>query len=235
MPKNKTQLPVIQIGSRRIGIGYPSYFIADIAANHDGSLSRARRLIRLAKEAGADAAKFQHFRADKIVSGYGFEHLDGAQSHQSKWRRPVVEVYRKASVPWEWTAALRDACRRVGIDFFSAPYDLEAIDMLDAFVPAYKVGSGDINWSEALVRMAKKNKPVFLATGASAMPEVVKAVRTLLRYNRRLCLMQCNTNYTGDVRNLGYAQLDVLKTYTRTFPGMVLGLSDHTPGDLTVL
>jgi N-acetylneuraminate synthase len=107
--------------------------------------------------------------------------------------------------------------------------------MLDKFVPAYKVGSGDINWPDALVRIAKKQKPVFLATGASSLAEVTRAVQVIRRHNRLICLMQCNTNYTGDVKNLGYVQLNVLKTYAEKFPDAVLGLSDHTPGDIAVL
>ena len=87
----------IKIGSHTIGENEPVYFIADIAANHDGSLERAKRLIRLAKEAGADAAKFQNFRAPKIVSDYGFRSLGGQQSHQAKWKKSVFEVYGSQS------------------------------------------------------------------------------------------------------------------------------------------
>ena len=79
----------IQIGTHTIAENYPTYFIADISANHDGSLERARMLIRLAKEAGADAAKFQNFRAPKIVSDYGFKNMGGQLSHQSTWKKSV--------------------------------------------------------------------------------------------------------------------------------------------------
>lgn len=223
------------INGKKIGEGQPTYFIADIAANHNGSLAKAKELIFLAKKAGADAAKFQHFRAEKIVSQYGFESLGRSKSHQAKWKKSVFEVYRAASVPWKWTEELKRCCERAGIDFFSAPYDFEAIDMLDAHMPAYKIGSGDLNWTEALVRMAKKKKPVFLATGASEMAEVRKAVRKISAINPKLCLMQCNTNYTGSLENFRHVNLNVLKSYARQFPGIMLGLSDHTPGHATVL
>ncbi len=88
----------IKIGNKIIGPNHPTYFIADIAANHDGDLDRAKMLIRLAKEAGADAAKFQHFQAPKIVSDYGFTHMDSKVSHQSTWKKSVTEVYAAASV-----------------------------------------------------------------------------------------------------------------------------------------
>ena len=94
----------ITIGSASIGPNSPTYFIADIAANHDGDLSRALSLITLAAEAGADAAKFQHFRAEHIVSDYGFRNLGEQLDHQASWSKSVFEVYQDASLPWEWTA-----------------------------------------------------------------------------------------------------------------------------------
>ena len=120
----------LKIGNRPIGAGAPTYFIADIAANHDGDIERAKFLIRLAKEAGADAAKFQNFTADKIVSDVGFKSMGGQLSHQSKWKKSVFEVYQDASVPHDWTPVLKDECDRVGIDYFSSAYDFDAVDML---------------------------------------------------------------------------------------------------------
>jgi N-acetylneuraminate synthase len=225
----------IQIGLHKIGENHPTYFIADISANHDGSLERAKLLIRLAKEAGADAAKFQNFRAPKIVSDYGFRSMGGQVSHQSKWKKSVFEVYQDASIQFEWTPLLKDECDRVGIDYFSTPYDFEAIDMLDPYVPAYKIGSGDINWPEALERMSRKGKPVILATGASDMSDVQRAVQIILKINKQLVLMQCNTNYTASPDNFDYIHLRVLNTYHAMFPDVVLGLSDHTSGHATVL
>lgn len=225
----------IRIGSHVLGENHPTYFIADIAANHDGSLERAKQLIRLAKEAGADAAKFQNFRAAKIVSDLGFRSLGGQQSHQASWKKSVFEVYQDASIPFEWTEELKATCDEVGIDYFSSPYDFEAIDMLDDYMPAYKIGSGEITWPEALDRMARKGKPVILATGASDIGEVQKAVHTILAVNPQLVLMQCNTNYTASLENFDHIHLRVLQTYRLMFPDVILGLSDHTPGHATVL
>ena len=225
----------IRIGDRLIGDDHPTYFIADISANHDGELERAMRLIQLAKEAGADAAKFQNFRAPEIVSDYGFRALGGQVSHQASWRKPVFEIYQDASIPFEWTPLLKEECDRVGIHYFSSPYDFDAIDMLEPYVPAYKVGSGDITWLEALERMAEKGKPVILATGASDIGDVQRAVRTILNINQQLVLMQCNTNYTASLENFEHIHLRVLDTYRAMYPGVVLGLSDHTPGPATVL
>jgi N-acetylneuraminate synthase len=225
----------ITIGKHILGINHPTYFIADIAANHDGDFQRAKLLIRLAKECGADAAKFQNFQAPKIVSDYGFKSLGGQQSHQARWKRSVFEVYKSASVPFEWTDGLKKECDEVGIDFFSSPYDFEATDMLDAYVPAYKIGSGEIDWLEALEHIARKGKPVLLATGAANIGEVQRAVQTILAINPQLVLMQCNTNYTASLENFKYINLNVLKCYAEMFPELVLGLSDHTSGHATVL
>lgn len=225
---------VMKIDNRFIGLQYPTYFIADIAANHNGDLGQAKHLIELAKEAGAEAAKFQHFTAEKIVSARGFEVM-GNISHQAKWKKSVVEVYREASVPKSWTPVLKRHAEQVGIHFFSAPYDFEAIDALDAYMPAYKIGSGDITWLEALERIAVKQKPTFLATGASTMEEVEEAVEVFTRINPQLCIMQCNTNYTGNFENFKYINLNVLKTFALKFPNLLLGLSDHTPGLSTVM
>jgi len=224
-----------KIGGRVVGNDEPTYFIADIAANHDGELDRAVDLIRLAAEAGADAAKFQNFTAAKIVSDYGFKALGGQQSHQASWRNSVFEVYADASIPAEWTPTLKAACDEHGIDYFSAPYDREAIDMLDAYVPAYKVGSGDVDWLDSIRAMAAKGKPVLLATGAASLGDVVAAVETATDINPDICVMQCNTNYTGDPANLRFINLRVLQTYRQLFPDAVLGLSDHTAGNVTVL
>lgn len=226
---------IINIGNRAVGPDEPTYFIADIAANHDGSLERAKMLIKLAKEAGADAAKFQNFRAPKIVSDYGFSHMNAQVSHQAKWKQSVSEVYAAASIPFDWTPVLKEACDEVGIDYFSSPYDFEAIDMLEPYVPAYKIGSGDITWIEACERMAEKGKPVLLATGASEIGDVQRAVHAILPINPQLVLMQCNTNYTAEDGNFDNIHLNVLRTYGIMFPDVVLGLSDHTHGHATVL
>ncbi len=225
----------IQIGSRKIGPNHPTYFIADIAANHDGDLERAKMLIKLAKDAGADAAKFQHFQAPKIVSEYGFTHMNAQVSHQAKWKKSVTQVYSEASVSWDWTPILKEECDKVGIDFFTSPYDYESIEHVNPFVPAYKVGSGEIDWIEALEHMASKGKPMIIATGASNIGEVQKAVHAILKLNKQLCVMQCNTNYTASPENYDFINLNVLKTYAAMFPDVVLGLSDHTHGNATVL
>lgn len=228
-------MPNFKIGERSVGDGHATYFIADIAANHDGSLERAKKLIHLAAKAGADAAKFQHFRAEKIVSDYGFRSLGRQQSHQAKWCKPVFEVYREASLPWEWTPELKATCDQAGIEFLSTPYDFEAANMLDPYVQAFKIGSGDITWIELLEHVACKKKPLILSTGASSIIDVRRAADALVRANLPFAFLQCNTNYTGEADNLNHIHLNVLRGYRNVFPHAVLGLSDHTSGHSTVL
>lgn len=225
----------IKIGNHPVGLKHPTYFIADISANHDGSLDRAITLIKMARDAGADAAKFQNFRAPKIVSDYGFKAMQGQVSHQANWKKTVFEVYSDASIPFDWTPVLKEECDKVGIDYFSSPYDFEAVDYLDPFVPAHKIGSGDVDWIEMLEHIARKGKPVILSTGAAAIGDVQNAVHSILKINQQLVLLQCNTNYTASPVNFDHINLRVLDTYHTLFPDVVLGLSDHTHGHATVL
>ena len=225
----------IRIGQRLLALDQPSYFIADIAANHDGDLARAKDLIWLAKAAGADCAKFQHFKADKIVSDRGFRSLGSQQSHQAAWTKPVFEVYRQYELNREWNVELVATARAAHIDFMTTPYDDEAVDSVNAFVPAWKIGSGDITFVSFIERVARTGKPLMLATGASSQADVDRAVQAVLAVNRQLVLMQCNTNYTGALENFVHINLNVLKTYALRYPGLLLGLSDHSPGHATVL
>jgi len=231
----KSPNPILDIQGKKIGRDYPTYFIADIAANHDGDLGRAKDLIYLAAEAGADAAKFQHFKAETIVSDLGFKTMGGQQSHQANWEKSVFEVYKEASVSLDWTATLKETCDKAGIAFFTSPYSIDIVEHIDPYVPAYKIGSGDITWIEMVEHIASKQKPYIMASGASTVDDVLRAVSAGLAINPMLCLMQCNTNYTASLENFKFIQLNVLKVYHQMFPDLLLGLSDHTPGLATVL
>jgi N-acetylneuraminate synthase len=231
----KASSPILDIQGTKIGRDYPTYFIADIASNHDGDLKRAIDLIHLAAESGADAAKFQHFQAETIVSDLGFKTMRGKQSHQASWEKSVFDVYNDASVNLDWTVKLKETCDHAGIAFFSSPYSIDIVKELDPYVPAYKIGSGDITWIELIEYIAARQKTYILATGASTIQDVQRAVSAGLAINPRLCLMQCNTNYTASLENFKFIQLNVLKTYHTMFPDLVLGLSDHTPGSTNVL
>ncbi|PKM77602.1 MAG: N-acetylneuraminate synthase [Firmicutes bacterium HGW-Firmicutes-15] len=225
----------IKINQRLISFRSPAYFIADIASNHDGELQRALDLIYLAKESGADAVKFQHFKAPQIVSDYGFRNLGGQLDHQAAWKKSVYDTYKYYECKQEWTEELVKTAKKAGIDFFTTPYDIESLEQLDRYVPAYKIGSGDINWIDFIKQISLKGKPVLLSTGASTIEDVERAVAAIVGSNQQIVLLQCNTNYTGDLDNFRYVNLNVLKAYAIHFPAMILGLSDHTPGAACVL
>ena len=222
------------VGSRIINRSSPVYFIADVGANHDGSLERALELIQLAKAAGVDAVKFQHFSASTIVSKDGFDQLP-RMSHQSKWKKTVFDVYRGASIDLGWTELLSQKCDEVGIDFFTSPYSPDLVEHIEPYVTTHKIGSGEITWLEQLKSIAQRGKTVILACGAANEGEVDIAVNEILRINPNLILLQCNTNYTGQETNFDFVNLRVLERFSEKYPGLLLGLSDHTPGDVTTL
>ncbi len=222
-----------KIGNKYIGENFPTYFIADIASNHDQNLERAKKLIKLAKKAGADAVKFQHFTAETLVSDVEFAKLN-LKSHQSKWNDSTFNIYKKNELLFEWTKELYKCAKKNKIDFFTAAYSPELVDKVNDFIPAFKIGSGDISDHEIIEKIAKKNKPVFIATGASTAKEVDLAVKVIKKINNRVCLMQCNTNYTGSPENLKYLNLKILNEYSKKYK-IIIGLSDHTPGHLSVI
>ncbi len=225
----------LKINQSKISLDSPTYFIADIASNHDSDLERAKDLIYLCKEAGANAVKFQHFLAEKIVSDHGFKSLKTGLSHQENWDKSVFDIYKQYECNREWTDELINTAKKAEIDFFTTPYDDEALQIFNQIVPAYKIGSGDITWTEFIEKIAKVGKPVLLATGASTYDDVKRAMSAILKHTSDIILMQCNTNYTGNLENFKYIQLNVLKLFEREYPQIHIGLSDHTPGHATVL
>lgn len=231
--QQKERFPkTIRLGRRMVGEGCPAYFIADIGANFDGSLAKAKELARAAKEAGADAVKFQSFLAEKIVSGPSFSKLRLKGIHGS-WKKPIPDVFKDAEFPRAWHQTLFEYCKGIGTTFVSSPYDTEAVDLLDRLpVPFFKIGSGEITWYEMLRYIARKKKPVILATGDSTLAEVDEAVRVIEEAgNRNLILLQCVTNYPSQVKS---ANIKVLQTYQAAFD-VLTGYSDHTQGDTVVL
>lgn len=222
----------IKIGSRLVGQGHPTYIIAEIGGNFDGSIDKAKRLIDAAKESGADCAKFQTFTAPTIVSEGGFSRMQLKGVHGS-WGRTVSEVFKDVEFPMEWHQEIADYCKQVGIDFSTSPYFKEAVDLcVELDVPFIKIGSGDITWLEMLDYIARTGKPLMLATGDATLSEIDEAVRTIeATGNRDLILMQCITNYPSKIES---ANVNVLKTYQSAFD-VLTGYSDHAPGPVVAL
>jgi sialic acid synthase SpsE len=220
----------IKIGGKLVGEGHRVYVIAEIGSNFDGDINKAKKLIRLAKECDADAVKFQSFKTELLLSEKGFEKKS---AFQSRWSDSVWNTYKKAELPRQWHSELNSYAKKIGIHFFTSPWDIEAVDLLeDLNVPAIKVGSGDITYLEILKHIAGKKKPVILATGASYLKEVEDAVRAIKSSgNNQIILMHAVVQYPSPIEE---ANLNALRTLRQKF-NLNVGYSDHSPGSLIAL
>lgn len=229
---NRGFLKEIQIGSRKVGNGHPAYIIAEIGANFDKSLTKAKELCSAAKESGADCAKFQSFISEKIVSAEGFKRMQLKGVHGT-WGRPVNEVFKDAEFPREWHQEIFEYCNKIGIDFSTSPYDFEAVDLCVSLnVPFIKIGSGEITWLEMIEKIASTQKPIILATGDATLSEIDEAINTIESTgNKQIILLQCITNYPSMIES---ANINVLKTYQSAFD-ILTGYSDHSAGDVVIL
>lgn len=223
-------LPSISIGQKKLNKYESVYIIAEIGSNHDNNLSRAKNLIQLAKECGADAAKFQSFTAQGLISKKGFKKKS---SFQSKWKRSVWDTYVAAEMPREWHYELADFSKSQGIDFFTSPWDDEALTFLTKIdAPAIKIGSGDIDNYDLLQKAGQTGKPILLGTGASTLAEVETATDILRSTgNNKIVLMHCVVNYPSDINQANVRALPAMESAF----GLPTGYSDHSPGDLIAI
>ncbi len=216
----------IQIANKLIGSGQPVFVIAEIGVNHNGDLTMARALIDVAVEAGADAVKFQTFRADRLVTPdapkaeYQLQTTGDAQSQ--------LEMLRRLELSADAHRELHSYCEERGIIFLSTPFDEEAVDQLDELgVPAFKISSGDLTNSPLLEYVASKSKPVILSTGMSELSELIEAVSVL---NTAGCenpvLLHCVSNYPAQPAEVN---LRAMQTMRSAFD-VPVGFSDHTEG-----
>lgn len=222
----------VRFGDRVIGEGHPTYFIAEIGANFDGKIQKAKDLVYAAREAGAECAKFQSFKSEWIVSRKGFEQMTLKGVHGS-WGRPVDEVFKDAEFPREWHAEIATYCKQIGIHFSTSPYDFPAVDLcVELDVPFIKIGSGDITWHEMLATIARTGKPLVMATGDATMSEIDEALRVIeAEGNSQLILLQCITNYPSKIES---ANIRVLQAYQKAFE-ILTGYSDHSPGPVVAM
>lgn len=233
----------IVINNRKIDASQPVYFIADIASNHEGDIVKAKELVYACAESKVDAVKMQNFTAETIVSEKGFADISGLKTHQTNWQTSVFDSYKAASIPLDWSYELSELSVKLGMHYFTTPYSLELVDAVSPYVCAYKIGSGDITWLDSLTAIARQNKPVLLATGASTIEDVSRAMEILLSHNPAVLLMQCNTDYTAHLNDsprvkssrFSCINLSALENFKKRWPTTSVGLSDHTHGHDTVL
>lgn len=216
----------LKLGAREIHEETPPYIIAEIGVNHEGSLEKAKELIRLAKEGGADAAKFQTYRADRIASRNSPAYWDLSKEPTTNQFELFKKHDRFREKEYE---QLAEYSRQIGIDFLSTPFDLEAVDFLDPWMTFHKIASADITSIPLLRRVAKKGKPVVLSTGSSTLAEVDIAVNELEQNGcSQIGLMHCILNYPTNEKN---AHLGMMLSLKRAFPQYLIGYSDHTVPD----
>ncbi len=221
-------MPKVKIGERVVGTGEPTYVIAEAGVNHNGSLVRAIDLIRKAAESGADAIKFQTYKAEKLVTKQaprfwdweGEENKDGTQ----------YDSYSKLDkFPLEHYPELIKTCKESNIEFLSTPFDEESAEALVRFgMKAIKVSSSDVTNIPFLRTLAKHNLPILLSVGASTVGEIDEAVEAIEREgNKNIVIMQCTLVYPTPFE---HANLRVIPTLATIFPEYPVGLSDHTLG-----
>jgi len=206
------------------------YVVAEIGVNHEGSLRQAKRLIELAHEGGAHAAKFQSYKAETLASKHSPAYWDTSKEQT----RSQYELFKKydAFGPSEYNA-LAEHCGRVGIGFISTPFDARAVEFLAPLVPCFKIASADLTNIPLLRQVATHRKPVLLSTGACTLGEIDMAVRELRGAGCvDIVLLHCILNYPTDYPN---AHLGMITGLRRAYPECVIGYSDHTLPDPDML
>lgn len=216
----------LRIGSRSVGDGEPCYIVAEAGVNHNGSLDRAREMIRVAKRCGADAIKFQSFHADDLATSTA-----GLARYQKKTEARgtrQVEMLRRLALAEDQQTKLFESCHREGIEFLSTPFDdRSAIFLRGLGVPAFKIASGDLTNLPFLRLIAGFRKPLIISTGMAEWREVVEALRTVRSAgNHRTVVLQCTTAYPEP---LDEANIRVIGEYRRRLRTLA-GFSDHTTG-----
>ncbi len=226
MKKNNT----LKLGSRIVTENSNPYIIAEIGVNHEGSLKKAEELINLAKEGGADAVKFQTYKAEKLASKNSPAYWDT----KKETTKSQFELFKKYdNFEMEDYIHLYNYSKNKDIDFLSTPFDLDSIDFLDSLVPFYKVASADINNLPFLRKIASKSKPVLLSTGASNTSEIDYAI-DILKSNGcdQIGILHCILNYPTKDEN---ASLRMIKHLKNHYSDFLIGYSDHTLPDNNML
>ena len=216
----------IDLGSRIVNSRSKPYLIAEIGVNHEGSMDQAKRLIDQAKEGGADAAKFQSYKAGTLASKHSPSYWDTSKE-PTRSQFALFQKYDNFG-PDDYIA-LAEHCRQRDIAFLSTPFDDAAIEFLDPLVPLFKIASADLTNIPFLRKVASKGKPVVLSTGASTLGEIDIAVEALTQSGcANIALLHCILNYPTDNAN---AHLRMIEGLKRAYPGNIIGYSDHTLPD----
>jgi len=219
-------IPSIKLGRREITNSSKPYIIAEVGVNHEGSISRAYKLIDEAKVGGADAVKFQSYKADTLASKLSPSYWD-LEKEPTKSQHELFKKYDSFNA--DDYVNLAQYCKKVNVDFVSTPFDDDSIDFLFPLMPFYKIASADITNIPFLRKIAKKGKPVVMSTGASTLAEIDTAVNTVKEYGAQsIALLHCILNYP--TKNTD-ANIGMIASLRRLYPEYIVGYSDHTLPD----
>lgn len=202
------------------------FIIAELSANHNGSLENAIETIRAAKRAGADAIKFQTYTADTITIN---SNKDDFKIKGTIWEgRNLYQLYQEAYTPWEWHPELFKVAKEEGLIAFSSPFDKSAVDFLESLdVPAYKIASFEITDIPLIEYAASKGKPMILSTGIATEQDIVLALETCRAAGcNDIALLKCTSSYPAPIEE---ANMAMIRDFQERF-GVIAGLSDHTMG-----
>ncbi len=211
----------LRIGLKFVGFNHPTYIIAEIGSNHNGSIVKAKKLIQKASECCVDAVKFQFFRADTIAadSGDKIAILEGGKT--------LHQFYKEIETPYEWCRELKEHCEINNVEFLATPFDKDAVDLLEMVdIAAYKVASFEIVDYHLLEYIANKKKPIILSTGMANIDDIDAALKIIRNYHLEYILLHCGIGYPIDYK---YVNLKAIKTLKKKF-NCPVGYSDHTSG-----
>lgn len=222
----KKNVSTISVGNRMIGEGHPAYIIAEMSANHAGSLERAKEIVHAAKEAGADCLKIQTYTPDTLTidCDNSFFHIE-----KGTWEgENLYGLYGKAYTPWEWQPLLKEEAEKIGIDFLSTPFDNTSVDFLEEMgILFYKIASFELVDLPFLSYVASKAKPIIMSTGMATLEEIQESVNTIYDAgNRQLALLKCSSAYPADPAQMNLRTIPDMKERF----GIPVGLSDHSMG-----
>ena len=208
---------------------YQPYIIAEIGVNHEGSMQTAKRLIDEAKEAGADAVKFQSYKAETLASKDSPSYWDTSKEPTTS----QYKLFKKHDSFWiDEMRELKEYCDKIDIEFMSTPFDKESANFLNDLMDVYKISSSDLTNKPFIQYLCKFNKPIILSTGASSLYEIQEAVSWIEEQGNSLALLHCVLNYPTPDKN---ANLGMLLDLKEKFPNKIIGYSDHTlPKDMKV-
>lgn len=208
---------------------YRPYIIAEVGVNHEGSMELAKRLVDEAKEGGADAVKFQSYKAETLASKDSPSYWDTSKEPTTS----QYELFKKHDSFWvSEMEELKNYCDEVEIEFMSTPFDIESADFLNEMMDVYKISSSDLTNKPFIEYICKFNKPIILSTGASSLSEIQEAVSWIEKFGNPLSLLHCVLNYPTPDKN---ANLGMILGLKKAFPQYMIGYSDHTlPQDMKV-